>query len=68
MLKFKRKFSGSYEAKTERYTFRIDKQDISKMWNLTIQDHYNRDCLTDTTHAEYTKKKYCIEHANNFNN
>jgi len=68
MLKFKKKFSGTYEAKTERYTFRIDKQDISKVWFLSIQDHYNKDCLTDTTHATYTKKTYCVEHANYFIN
>lgn len=68
MLKFKKTFSGSYEAKTERYTFRIEKQHISKEWILTIQDNYNKDCLTDTTHTTYTKKTYCVDHANNFIN
>ncbi len=68
MLKFKKTFSGSYKAKTERYTFRIAKQYIAKEWILTIQDHYNKDCLTDTTHATYTKKTYCVDHANYFIN
>jgi len=68
MLKFIKKFSGEYEAKTERFTYRVSKQDISKEWILSIQDHYNKDCLTDTFYATYTKKKYCVEHANNFIN
>ena len=68
MLKFKKTFSGSYETKTERYTFRIEKQYISKQWILSIQDHFNKDCLTDTIYATYTTKKYCVEHANYFNN
>ena len=67
MLKFKKKFSGEYESKNERYTFTISKQDISKEWILSIRDHYNKDCLTDTTYATYNNKKYCVEHANYFN-
>jgi predicted RNase H-like nuclease (RuvC/YqgF family) len=63
MLKFKKITRGTYISKTERYTIRIEKQDISKVWVLSIQDNHNRDCLTDTTYATYKKKSYCIEDA-----
>ena len=66
MLKFKKLTAGCYIAKTERYTIRIDKQDIAKEWILSIQDHQNKDCLTDTTYATYDKKSHCIEHATNY--
>ncbi len=68
MLKFKKITRGSYISKTERYTIRIEKQDISKEWVLSIQDNQNIDCLTDTTYTTYNKKSYCIEHATNYIN
>jgi len=68
MLKFKKRTRGTYISRTERYTVRIEKQDISREWVLSIQDHQNKDCLTDTTYTTYNKKSYCIEHANNFIN
>ena len=65
---FKKIGRGCYKATTERYTLRIDKQDISKEWILSIQDHENKNCLTDTIYAAYNKKIYCVDHANNFIN
>jgi hypothetical protein len=68
MLKFKKLGVGNYKAISERYIVRIEKQDISKEWILSIQDKQNRDCLTDTVYVTYNKKSHCIEHANNYIN
>tara|TARA_R110001599_G_scaffold13121_1_gene60308 strand:- start:393 stop:602 length:210 start_codon:yes stop_codon:yes gene_type:complete len=68
MLRFTKITSGSYEAINLRYTIRIEKQDISKEWVLSIKDDDNRDCLADTNYSTHSKKSNCIEYANNYIN
>lgn len=68
MLKFKKKFSGHYEAKTDRYSFNIICQLNKKEWVLIIQDHFNKSHSKSFSHKIYKNKKTCVEHANNLNN
>ena len=68
MLKFKKRFSGHYEAKNDRYTFNIINQRIKKEWVLIIQDHFNKSHSKSFSHKIYKNKKNCVEHANKLNN
>ena len=67
MIKFKKRFSGYYEAKTDRYTFTIINQPIEKDWVLSIQDHFNKSHSKSFSHKIYKNKKTCVEHANKLN-
>ena len=68
MLKFKKRISGHYEAKNDRYNFNIIYQRIQKNWVLIIQDRFNKSHSKSFSHKIYKNKKTCVEHANNLNN